>query len=269
MHESRLSGEPGFAGAVIEFYCPLIALATKGPDADAEPSLGGRLLYAGLLDDERCRALLVAANIAGAASLAASGDADAQRQAIRDGVVDFAVTNLDEALRILKNEVRKREAVAVCVGAAPETVESEMRERGVAPDLIAGWVGHSVDSAAITARARRIGPVPADDGCAQLTWSVATAPAQWLPRLDRVALDCLDADAWVERRWMRLAPRFLGRLARGTHALRCEVTAAQEFVERIDRAFLRGEMDVPVEVAVMRRGIAETHRFAPAGRMKR
>ena len=63
---------------------------------DTEPSLGGKLLYAGELDAE-ARALLVAANIAGAASLAASADAAARKQAMRDGVVDFLVTSLDEA----------------------------------------------------------------------------------------------------------------------------------------------------------------------------
>ena len=61
------------------------------------------------------RALLLAGNIAGAASLAVTADAAAQKQSIRDGVADFLVNSLDEALRILKNEVRKREPVAVCV----------------------------------------------------------------------------------------------------------------------------------------------------------
>lgn len=49
-----------------------------------------------------------AANIAGAASLSATTDAIAQRNSIRDRVVDFLVTSLDEARRILKNEIRKR-----------------------------------------------------------------------------------------------------------------------------------------------------------------
>ena len=56
----------------------------------------------------------------------------AQKQAIRDGVADFLVNSLDEALRILKNQLRKRETVAVCVGLAPADVEREMKERGVA-----------------------------------------------------------------------------------------------------------------------------------------
>ena len=101
-----------FALQVEHFYAGLILAANLGPDA--EPSLGGKLLYAGYLDADT-RALLVAANIAGAASLAVSADADTGRQAIRDGIVDFLVTSLDEALRILKNEIRKRSTVAVCV----------------------------------------------------------------------------------------------------------------------------------------------------------
>ena len=86
--------------------------------ADAGIGLGGSLLYAGELDRDS-RALIVAANIAGAASLAATADRTAQKQALRDGVADFPVNSLDEALRILKNQLRKREPVAVCVGLRP------------------------------------------------------------------------------------------------------------------------------------------------------
>ena len=115
----------GFALQVERFYAVLIRTAGAPGLAsetwDPEPSLGGKLLYAGQLDEE-ARALLVAANIAGAASLAASADAAARKQFMRDGVVDFLVTSLDEALRILKNEIRKREPVAVCVALEPETV---------------------------------------------------------------------------------------------------------------------------------------------------
>jgi hypothetical protein len=118
--------ERAYAGLMQTGAARLSAAAGK------EPDLGGKLLYAGELDDAG-RELVVAGNIAGAASLAASADLSAQKQAIRDGVVDFLVTSLDEALRILKNEIRKHETVAVCVGAAPDAVEREMLERGGLP----------------------------------------------------------------------------------------------------------------------------------------
>ncbi len=158
-----------------------------------EPSLGGKLLYAGELDAE-ARALLVAANIAGAASLAASADRAAQKQAIRDGVVDFLVTSLDEALRILKNEIRKRETVAVCVAVAPEAIEREMRERGVLPDLLRRDAIHAAPRVrSFWQGARRSNSILTEQP-ALVAWRVASAPALWLPKLDAIALDCLDAD---------------------------------------------------------------------------
>ena len=133
-----MSPEPtppfSFAFQVESLYAAL--LQTASPALSSEPGLGGKLLYAGELD-EAGLALMAAGNIAGAATLASTADPATQKQAIRTGVVDFLVTSLDEALRVLKNEIRKREPVAVCVAVAPEAVEREMLERGVLPDLLA------------------------------------------------------------------------------------------------------------------------------------
>ncbi|HXR40644.1 MAG TPA: hypothetical protein VN776_16190 [Terracidiphilus sp.] len=211
-------------------------MQSANASSHGELSLGGRLLYAGVLDADS-RALLVAGNIAGAASLAATADAAAQRQAIRDGVADFLVTSLDEALRILKNEIRKRETAAVCIAAAPEAVEREMRERGVLPDLLT----------------RAVLPV-ARSGGSVMTWRVTAAPAQWLPKLDAIAGACLqastDPETTAAHRWLRLAPRYLGRLAQGLRLLHCQPQVAKEFVSRVEDAFNRGEITVEVEIAL-------------------
>jgi urocanase-like protein len=209
--------------------------------ADPERGLGGKLLYAGELDREG-RALLVAANIAGAASLSATAERTAQKQAVRDGIADFLVNSLDEALRILKNQLRKREAVAVCVGLAPEAVEREMRERGVLPDLerdAAEGLGGGLIA--------KDGDV---SGSALVTWNVAAAPAQWLPKLDALATECLEENAWRERRWLRLAPRYLGRLAQGLRLLRCDGPSAARFVEQVRQRAAKGEIAVAVEIKV-------------------
>ena len=201
-----------------------------GKTDSGEPSLGGKLLYAAILDAD-ARALLVAANVAGAASLAITADPATQKQAIRDGVVDFGVNSLDEALRILKNEIRKRETVAVCICGEPETIEREMRERGVQPDL-----RRPVDAA----------PVPETQ--ALLSWRVDTAPAQWLPKLDAFALECLEENSGqgvnAAKRWLRLAPRYLGRMAQGVRLLRCEPNVARAFVERVRSAGLPVEVEI-------------------------
>jgi hypothetical protein len=250
---------------VERFYASLIAGADS--DLGREPSLGGRLLYAGELDGEG-RALLVAGNIAGAASLAATADAAARKQAIRDGVADFLVTTLDEALRILKNEIRKREAVAVCVAGAPEAVEREMLERGVLPDLPRPDAAVAPECASLLGQGgRRIQRLTLEKQPVLLTWSGAAAPAQWLPKLDAIALDCLSLEsspgARAARRWLRLAPRYLGRLAQGLRGIYCEPETAKEFVARLQRAVDRGEIGVEVRVSLSCNGETRALHLSP------
>ena len=229
-----------FTLQVERLYSSLIQAAKpSGPAEPAlheEPSLGGNLLYAGELVPHG-RALLVAANIAGAASLAATADPAAGKQAMRDGVADFLVNSLDEALRILKNEIRKREAAAVCVAMASEAVERAMLERGVLPDLVP-----------------RSPLPPAPSGQTLVTWTVASASAQWLPRLDALAIDCLRKSAAgqanIAARWLRLAPRYLGRLAQNFRLLHCQLDVAQEFISRAQSAVDRGEIAVEVQITI-------------------
>jgi hypothetical protein len=236
-----------FVARVAHAYAKLIA----SPCADGESGLGGCLFYAGEMDEEG-RALVVAANVAGAATLVASADRAAQKQAIRDGIADFLVTSLDESLRILKNQLRKRETVSVCVAMAPAAIEREMNERGVLPDLLRSAMDDT----------SRIGT----ESPALLTWSVASAPALWLPQLDAIALECLDADAWAARRWLRLAPRYLGRMAQGTRALAfaCSQEVASCFIEQVKKRVERGDIGVPVEVRWGDpHGREEKHDFEP------
>ena len=234
-----------FLARVACAYATLIA----SPHADSESGLGGSLFYAGEMD-EAGRALVVAANIAGAATLVASADLSAQKQAIRDAIADFLVTSLDEALRILKNQLRKRETVSVCVAMAPAAMECEMNERGVQPDLLRS----AVDDA----------PGIGVDSPALLTWSVASAPAQSLPQLDAIALECLGADDWAARRWLRLAPRYLGRMAQGIRALVCSRDVASRFIEQVQKRVEHGEIGVPVEIRWRDTRGHEEHQFVSA-----
>jgi hypothetical protein len=243
-----------FALQVERFYAGLFRAAVPGPDA--EPGLGGKLLYAGQLDSE-ARALLVAANIAGAASLAVSADAAAGKQAIRDGVVDFLVTSLDEALRILKNEIRKRSTVAVCVALEPQAPETDfarqLLQRGVLPDLLPPCSAPAPEFAAFLSQdARPVVAIHPDVNQVLLAWNVADAPAQWLPKLDALALDCLSSDpspaAAPARRWLRLAPRYLGRMAQGLRLLRCDEYTAARFRDQVQEQVERGEISVAVEI---------------------
>ena len=260
--ESDPNAESVFTMRVHAFYGDLVSPTHADRFSTTEPSLGGKLLYAGELDDEG-RALVVAANIGGAASLCSTADPAAQKQAIRDGVVDFLVTSLDEALRILKNEIRKREAVAVCVALPPEELECEMLERGVLPDLLRP----SADSAEHDREHRRQQPRSPDSdpmaATALVVWSVASAPAQWLPRLDAIAIDCLKPSAGPARRWIRLAPRYLGRLAQRLRLLVLDREFAACFIGRVQERVETGDIAVPVEIRVSFEGGTDELHFAP------
>jgi urocanase-like protein len=257
---------------VERFYTGLMRHAAAREDA-GEPNLGGRLVWVGELGVGEPgmgelggvgRSLMVASNIAGAASLAATADVEAQRQSIRDGVADFMVTNLDEALRILKNEVRKRNAVAVCVAADAAAREREMLERGVVPDLVFAG-GDACERAQLSfgGDTQGIQISPSEEHSSLLMWSIEDSPALWMPKLDAVVLGCLPPSMVRERRWLRVAPRYLGRLGRGVRALCCETGIAKECVERIAETVKSGEIGVGVRVTLNGREDSFVRRLGP------
>ena len=78
----------------------------------------------------------LAATMAGAAFLGIDVDAERIKKRLKTGYCDFMVNSLDEALRILKNAVRKKEAVSVGLVGNCADVLPEMVERGVVPDVL-------------------------------------------------------------------------------------------------------------------------------------
>lgn len=219
-------------------YALYAAMAATIP-LDAKSGLGGKLFFGGEMHP--AREMLIAANIAGAASVAASADPAAVRQAMRDGVVDFVVTSLEEALRILKNEIRKKLPVAVGVSVSPQTLMEQMLERGVLPDLLPA--GDSLGGVAIDAAhvdvflgqgALAMLEPSASDG-QFVTWSVDSEWMRWLPRLDAFAKAVIPAEDAARQRWLMLAPRYVGRLAQRQHAVIMSPSECREFTTAVNK----------------------------------
>ena len=263
-----------FAANVDWAYAGLVHTADPVPGPDLrEMGLGGSLVYADELEGAGS-ILVVAANIAGAASITASADAGTQRQAVRDGVIDFLVSNLSEALRILKNEIRKREPVAVCVAQPPEELESDMAELGVLPDLLPpGALNASRFEVFLDQGARQIAPVSAAKNQTILTWSVDRTPTRHLPKLDAIALDCLGANktpiTWPVRRWLRYAPRYMGRLAHEKRLVRCQTPVARAFLNTVRGLVADGLLDVAVAIEMCSSGKSESHQITPPSNRQR
>jgi urocanate hydratase len=78
----------------------------------------------------------LAATMNGAAFLGIDVDPERVKKRLKTGYCDFMVTTLDEALRILKNAVRKKENVSVgLVGNCADIIPG-LAERGVVPDIL-------------------------------------------------------------------------------------------------------------------------------------
>jgi urocanate hydratase len=78
----------------------------------------------------------LAATLNGAAFLGIDVDPERIKRRVKTGYCDIMVSNLDEALRILKNAVRAREATSVGLVGNCADVIPELARRGVTPDLL-------------------------------------------------------------------------------------------------------------------------------------
>ena len=204
------------------------------PSQDAH--LGGTLNYVGELD-ERGRICATAANIAGAATLAASTDLALLRKSQRQGAVDFVVNSLDEALRILKNEIRKHQPVAVAVSKTPAEVEEEMLERGVLPDLIPARLnsGSPAIGKFLSQGTKRVSTEPHDGGRRLRIWTAPAEYAQNLAAFEAVLAEQLSAGDHLNRRWLRLSPRYLGADARRLRSIACDASTVEILAAKVGK----------------------------------
>jgi len=90
----------------------------------------------------------LAATMNGGAFLGIDVDPERIKRRVKTGYCDVMVTSLDEALRILKNAVRKREAASVGLVGNCADVIPEMARRGAVPDLLTDQTARTIPSAA-------------------------------------------------------------------------------------------------------------------------
>lgn len=217
------------------------ALAKLG--IDPHIALGGMLvLYSGL--DQNGLATAIASSVAGTASLGIEREAERAKMALRAGLCDFVVNGLDEALRILKNEIRRKRAVSVVVTGDARILMEEIVTRGVQPDIL----GFAVPE--LLSRGARM-PLfdKASEGIAVTWWAIE--PFRWLPAMDALAVASLVvADERI--RWIKESPRYLGRAFAGQRFLRMSAMEADIFEAAIRSAVLSGAL--PQGAYIVRNG---------------
>src|SRR6266542_882616 len=106
-----------------------------GPGGGLGGELRGRLIVSGGMGGMG-GAQPLAATMTGAAFLGIEVDPERIKRRLKSGYCDFMVNSLDEALRILKNALRKKENVSVGLVGNCADIIPELAERGVVPDIL-------------------------------------------------------------------------------------------------------------------------------------
>lgn len=168
-----------------------------------------------------------AASIAGAASLLVAEDGHEVKKAFRRGEIDFVVNSLDEAIRALKNEVRKKKPLSVAVIADVEATLAEMVERGLQPDafLTRGPVAEGAQALLERGVPHYAVDDEAEAGAGLVLhgerhdeYFVSTATPTELRDADARMLRMLPKDETVRRRWAERAGHYLRGAAGGRWA---------------------------------------------------
>ena len=121
----------GSQGIIQGTYETFSAAADKHLGGD----LAGKLIVSGGMGG-MCGAQPLAATMTGACYLGIEVDPERIKKRLRGGYCDFMVNSLDEALRILKNAVRKKENISVGLVGNCGDVIPELADRGVVPDIL-------------------------------------------------------------------------------------------------------------------------------------
>lgn len=177
--------------------------------AEMEPDWSRRLVMLAASDEAAPFALAVSA--AGGAVLWTSAEERALRESSQAGVIDFQVTSLSEALRVLKNEIRKGVPVSVGVLDSAGSVWDEAVERGVQPHALLERPEHGAAAHVLLQRGAVRLPVysafPVKDQFAGNWRERRAGDAALLAAAEQLS----EPERAVATRWLRSAPRLFPR----------------------------------------------------------
>ncbi|HLJ79523.1 MAG TPA: hypothetical protein VKT75_19055, partial [Acidobacteriaceae bacterium] len=148
------------------------------------------------------------------------------------------VGTLDEALRILKNEVRQKRPVSVGLQADPAACVRQCIDRGFQPDLLQLLPSLQEKTHLLIERGAvvLVEPPPLESDTSLLCWSVDGHAAKTMRAVGQIAADSLDssrADTPDRLRWIETAPRALGRTFAKMQCLEMDRHESASFVTRV------------------------------------
>ena len=200
--------------------------------------------------------LALATTISGGTFLGIDPFTEHLKAAVRNGSCDFMVNTLDESLRVLKNELRKKKALSVGLLGEASAILPAMVERGVQPDLVADS-SPSDNETALPCRASlqafiERGAIHVDPKAAkafhaseflEVIWTASTLAD--LRRMDELALQQLPADDSTRRRWLQHAPVYFHRQRPLQRILEMRHEEVTRLAQQFKNAILAREIQSP------------------------
>jgi hypothetical protein len=233
--------------AVYRRYLQLTSIrAGQFPDASTDGFAGLLLACVGFAVEGA--ELALATTMAGGTFLGIDPSSEHLKAAVRNGFCDFMVNTLDESLRVLKNELRRKKALSVGLLGAASAILPAMVERGVQPDLVAdpgtshGETDASQYGPALLQLIER-GAILVDTQAAtqfldsrfiEVIWTAANLAD--LRRMDELALQQLPADDSIRRRWLHQASGCFHRQRPLQRVLGLRPDELQPFLSALDAA---------------------------------
>jgi len=232
-------------------YEVLEALAAGSPEGVS--SFGGKLLLcAGM--GEAGLAYSLAMSIAGGTFLGVEPRPQRLKEALRDGVCDYMVNSLDEALRVLKNEIRKKTPISVGLLGELTTVVKEAIDRGVQPDYVVA--GTSLGGESVLDVFLERGAINLTQAAAQIErvqpadLVVAFAATTSILRgFERAVTTVLDGAAASRLKWAESSPRYFRRTTPPMRSALLNEIETVALEGELTRQPLDGDLTVAVQSA--------------------
>jgi urocanate hydratase len=238
--------------AVYRRYVQLQVIRGEPFAGDVAESLAGLLLTCVGFGREGAE-MALATIISGGTFLGIDPSTEHLKTAVRNGSCDFMVNTLDESLRVLKNELRKKNALSVGLLGEAAAILPAMIERGVQPDLVTDTGALNSEPALLTFVER--GAVNVDAEATNRSHDVDFLEAVWtatsladLRRMDELAVRQLPADDLIRHRWLQHAPAYFHRHRPLQRILGMRQEEVDRLRDELQKAISAGEIQSPVSL---------------------
>jgi urocanate hydratase len=200
-------------------------------------------------------AIPLAAKLNGGAFLGIDAEPEIIKRRVKAGYCDVMVNDLDEALRILKNTVRKREPASVGLVGNCAVLLPVLAERGIVPDMLAGQTPAELPG---VLELQKLGAMTFErenyiralsQERTPLTWEALSGEPSDIYRIDRLLLEMFPDDEMLGR-WIPLARKHLR--FRGLPARTCWLGYGElaKFGLAMNEIIARGEVKTPIAIAL-------------------